>query len=94
MKIGSLYIQGLSNKLKNNDFVHIVNSHDIFIVTETWLLHDEIKNIKLDNYVSIHKTRKKSANAKCGSQGISMFYKNTLSKSISTIRSKQNWYYG
>jgi hypothetical protein len=36
LKIGFLNIEGLKNKLGNNDFLALLEAHDIFGIAESW----------------------------------------------------------
>lgn len=60
LSIASLNIQGMINKVDDNDFVNIVQNHDICLtVTDTWLSNENFQCVELADYVCINKICKK-----------------------------------
>jgi exonuclease III len=71
LKIGAWNIQGIisqtKNKLIDSDFVELMQSHDIIVLTETHA--DNQTFITLSGYKTYQFNRPRSAKAKCNSGG-------------------------
>lgn len=89
LSIASLNIQGIINKVDDNDFVNIVQNHDIFFtVTETWLSNENFQCVELADYVCINKICKKVVMLGEALVVFLFFIKKNLTKFISSYKSK------
>ena len=84
IKVGCWNINGFKteNMLKSDDdnFTNIVKNNDILALVETHLGNDDYLN--LDGFTVKHFKRLKHKNARKASGGISVFIKNTISKGV------------
>ena len=51
-------VNGLSEKLKDDEFIRIISNNDMICLTETWTSVQS--NIKLKGYKSVHRIRHKN----------------------------------
>ena len=83
LKLLSWNVFGLSQKLKDTEFVNILKENDIVCLTETWTTIQS--NIKLNSYECIHRMRKKKRKRGRPSGGIILYYKSYLKPGITEI---------
>ena len=76
------------NKMSDDDFLSIVNGHDLCAFTETHASEDT--NLNIPGYVVKRKTRPKSAKARKYSGGIALAIKHNLANHIEMIKSKSD----
>lgn len=85
-------VNGLSRKINDPDFLHVLNKYDIIFLQETWLSEANCLNLDIEGYLSDHIYGNKSPNTKRGrfSGGISVYYKLGLKNRIKIV--KKNLY--
>ena len=85
-------VNGLARKLCDTDFIEIVQSHDIIILTETWISKNSNINLDIKGYCCDHLFGNKSKHTKKGrfSGGISIYFRQTLKDKIQVIEKNQS----
>ena len=87
LKIGSLNIGGNAKvKCTCPDVVEIVNSHDIFVILESWLGSDDICPY-IDGFLNFRSERKKKRKARRHSGGIIVYIRKSIAKGVQKIES-------
>ena len=76
-------VNGLSEKLKDDEFIRIISNNDMICLTETWTSVQS--NIKLKGYKSVHRIRHKHRRKGRRSGGIIFYYHKRLSIGIKEI---------
>ena len=91
MKIGFWNINGLGNKLEDENFISILKKYEIICLTETWGLESNIDNLIIpDGYQAFHHYRKnKHKKAKRNSGGIMVLYKKEIGNFLK-LKNKEN----
>ena len=89
IKIGTWNINGLGNnaeKLRDDEFVKIIEKFDIFSLIETW--HTSKTKIRLRGFDSLDVMRTKKCKRGRNSGGIVVYIRNSIRKGISEMKSK------
>ena len=76
----------LGNKLDLNEVLSVINSFDIFAVSETHHLPSNGKQI--DNYMDFHSYRKPGKRVDYGSGDLSVYIKKNIARGISVIHAE------
>ena len=85
LKIGSLNIGGNAKvKCLCPDVVEIVNSHDIFVILESWLGADD-SCPHMDGFLNFRSERKKKCKARRNSGGIIVYIRKNIAKGVTKI---------
>ncbi len=79
---------GLGNKIQMDDVCNFINSNDIVCFQETWLLPST--TLVLPGYSIFRSDRAKSKRKHCGSGGVVVVYKTSLSKGLQKIKSEND----
>ena len=80
--INGLFSKSLGNKLKNSEFLSIINGFDFIILTETWNCSD----VEVVGYRSFIQDATISKNGGRNSGGIVLLYKNVFYDCISFLK--------
>ena len=89
LKIGHWNVNGLKNKLNDQEFFHIISDYDIIVLTETWLT----KHISVPNFYA-HCQNARKVNSTCGrySGGIVILINQKHRKHIKISTKKESDY--
>jgi exonuclease III len=97
LRIGSVNINGLSNKTNTDEFMNLLEQHDMLCVQESWLETNGEKHqmwkkreqeiLKEIGYRCFKSSRQKKHKAKRGSGGVVLFFKENLQKGLVKIES-------
>ncbi len=89
LSLASQNIQGgFGNKIQIDDVYNFINSNDITCFQETWLLASTC--LTLPGYSIFRSDRAKSKRKNCGSGGVVVVYKTSLSKGVQKISSEND----
>lgn len=85
LKIGCLNICGNARaKCTTSDIINIVNDHDIFIITESWLDQSDSCPI-IPGFSNFRSERKRKCKARRNSGGIIVYFRQNLGRGIKKI---------
>ena len=84
LKFASFNVEGLSNKLDDNNFKREISKHDFITLVETWLPPDE--QVHFEGYTTFSLYRKMNPRAKRASGGITLLIKEHLSKGVKIVK--------
>jgi exonuclease III len=97
LRIGSVNMNGILNKVNTDEFMDLLEQHDILCVQESWLENNGVKHhlwIKQEQeiqkkmgYLCFKSSRTKKHKAKRGSGGVVLFFKQNLQKGLTKIQS-------
>ena len=85
LKFKSFNVEGLHNKLNDNNFVHSLSKYDFITLVETWL--PEKSTVKIPGYYVFNKHRLKSKKEKRHSGGISVLIRKPYRKGVENFSS-------
>ena len=89
LSIASWNINGIKNKIKDPDFLELLQPYDIIFLSETWIDKGE-ENISIDGFFSLSVAQSgRHKNAKHNSGGISVFIKNEYKNHIKILKSTE-----
>ena len=80
LKFKSFNVEGLHNKLNDNNFVNSLIKYDFITLVETWL--PEKSTVNISGYYVFNKHRLKSKKAKRHSGGISVLIRKPYRKGV------------
>ncbi len=89
LSIASQNIQGgFGSKIEFDDVFSFIKSHDINCFQETWLMPSN--KLALPGYSIFRSDRRKSKRKHCGSGGVVVVYRTSLSKGLQKIKSEND----
>ena len=91
LRILSWNINGLHNKLADNDFINEISHHDIIILTETWITKRHHLNLDIPGFHGEHLFGNKSTDRNKGrtSGAISLYCKHSLKNMVEVVEKLQ-----
>ena len=84
LKFASFNVEGLRNKLDDNNFKREISKHDFITLVETWLPPDE--QVHFEGYSTFSLYRKMNPRAKRAAGGITLLIKEHLSKGVKIVK--------
>ena len=70
----------LSSKLECDDFIKLVNCHDVIFLSETWT--NKYSNLNLDGFIPVAKHRRKKVKARRESGGLVCYFRESIFRGI------------
>ena len=67
-------INGLSRKLSDVDFIQLINSYDIILLSETWISDKHILNLEINDFERFYIYGQKTRGVKKGRQSGGYLY--------------------
>ena len=86
MKFCSFNVEGLFDKLLDEEFTQVIQSYDFITMVKTWL--PTKSKINIEGFYSFSKSRKKNKRARRYSGGISILVKQNLKRGVKIIDEK------